>query len=305
MATEDFLHHTHGLVCQQLELDGGSVVRLSGEPAQGTRHRVLLGMLQDREQPVVVKVERVSGALRRECAALDWLGSISSGIAPRLIEFGDGMLAGERVTCLVMERHAGSAPDTVAGWRRMGAALAQLAEVGYTEHVLPIKQPRAFVEDHVDRIEELGPQLEPFVRSIRDWTELVHRPGPVSSPLVLTHGDPGPGNYLDTNPTGMLIDWEDAQVAPLGLDLARLMFIALLGSGPSGFVVRNQKERMRAAADGYLSRVRDSWAPTPGELRWWLSVAGIQFVHRRWKLGGRPAPWEHAAQVLACALTTT
>lgn len=81
------------------------------------------------------------------------------------------------------------------------------------------------------------------------------------------------------------------------------MFIALLGSGPSGFVARDQQEHMRAAADGYLNTIRHLWSPTREELRWWLSVAAVQFVHRRWQLNGRPAPWEHAAQVLTSALT--
>ena len=302
LATRDSHRGYSGFVRQQLQLDDGRMVRIVGEPAQGTRHQVLFGVLPEQEEPVVVKVERIPGALARECAALDWLGEVSPGSAPRLIDFTDAILAGERVTCLVMDRHSGRVPDTVAGWKRMGAAVARLAEVGYPRHVLPVKQTDAFVQAHVDRIGELGARLDPFVHAIKDWTELTHRSLPRSSVLVLTHGDPGPGNYLHTDSTGVLIDWEEAQVAPLGLDLGRLMFIALLGSGPSGFVARDQQERMRAVAEGYLNTVRDVWTPEPEELRWWLSVAAIQFVHRRWQLDGRPAPWEHVAHVLTSAL---
>lgn len=55
----------------------------------------------------------------------------------------------------------------------------------------------------------------------------------------MTHGDPGPGNFLDDGADGTLVDWEDAVVAPRGLDLGRASFIALLGSGPKGFVARD------------------------------------------------------------------
>lgn len=37
---------------------------------------------------------------------------------------------------------------------------------------------------------------------------------------------------------------------------------------------------------------------------WWTTVAGVQFIHRRWRLGGRPAPWEDAMSVLHAALAT-
>jgi hypothetical protein len=48
--------------------------------------------------------------------------------------------------------------------------------------------------------------------------------------------------------------------------------------------------------------MRGGWQPTQQEWRWWITVAGIQFVHRRWQLGDRRAPWQTAATVLHTAL---
>jgi hypothetical protein len=98
-------------------------------------------------------------------------------------------------------------------------------------------------------------------------------------------------------------DWEEVQIAPRGLDLARLVFIALLGAGPSRYLARDHRSRADAAVDGYLSTLRNPWQPSRDESRWWMTVAGIQFVHRRWQLAGQPAPWEQAADVLCSALT--
>ncbi len=55
--------------------------------------------------------------------------------------------------------------------------------------------------------------------------------------------------------------------------------------------------------DGYLEALTESWQPSEEEWRWWITAAGIQFIHRRWQLGGRPAPWQDAAEVLRAILT--
>ena len=127
---------------------------------------------------------------------------------------------------------------------------------------------------------------------------------PAIGPLVLTHGDPGPGNFLDNGRAGILIDWEEAKIASRGLDLARAIFIALLGAGPSGFVARDHHARARSVTAGYLATLRDTWRPGPPELRSWLTIAAIEFVHRRWQRAGQPGtlPWTQAITVLATAL---
>src|SRR5579884_2011180 len=289
-------------VPEQLLIDGGPTARLLGEPPQGTRHAIRFAVRADTDAPVVVKIEQIPGALAREHAALAWLAAAGGGMAPRVVAFGPAVLGRDRVTCLVTDRVVGEPPTTDAGWRRMGAALAAVAGVLRPSDRLPVIDSDKFSRAHVARIDELGGRLQSFVSEISDWTELSHRALPASAPLVLTHGDPGPGNYLDSDTSGTLIDWEEAHVAPLGLDLGRLIFIALLGSGPKGYIAREHRSRAASGAAGYLAAVRPKWSPSSEELRWWVSVAAIQFIHRRWERGGRPAPWEHAAELLAPAL---
>lgn len=285
-------------------MDGGPVVVLEGRPDQGTRHEMMFGVLPDGGEPVVVKVERVPGALDRERTALAWLGTAAPGVAPMLLAFGDATLHGEQVRCLVTERCPGSPPATVEGWQRMGGALARLAEVGQPDDLLPRLGPDDFVTEHTIRVRQLGAGLDPFVEPIPDWGALTQRRLLEPTMMVLTHGDPGPGNYLDTGTSGTLVDWEQAQISPIGLDLGRLMFIALLGAGPAGYRATDRQARCAGAARGYLNAVANHWRPTTGDIRWWISVAAIQFIHSRWRDGGRPAPWQHAAQILPVALSS-
>ena len=86
----------------------------------------------------------------------------------------------------------------------------------------------------------------------------------------------------------------------------RPTFIALLGAGPVGYVVRDQQARAQAVTRGYLEQLGGDWRPTRDELRWWLTVAGVQFIHRRWERTGQPgvSPWQETADILAAALNT-
>jgi aminoglycoside phosphotransferase (APT) family kinase protein len=288
-------------VNERLVIEDGPTVQLQDRRAQGTRHDVLFGVLSDTGEPVVVKLERIPGVLERERAALAWLGR-EHGPVPRVVAAGTVVLKGERVACLVTERCSGSQPTTTEGWWRMGRAHARLGDLQHPTSGLPILDPTTFGRQHAQRVSDLGNRLARLVGSIPDWKHLVSPELPVSAPLVITHGDPGPGNYLDDDDQGTLIDWEQAHIAPRGLDLARLVFIALLGAGPIGYVARDHRSRAEGAVKGYLSATSDGWQPTREESRWWTTVAGIQFVYHRWKLSGTPAPWEDALKVLQAAL---
>jgi aminoglycoside phosphotransferase len=282
----------------------GVVVRVDGRPAQGTRHVVLFGVLERTGERVAVKIERVAGSLEVERRALSWL-TAQRGPAPRLIATSTLICGGRRASCLVTERVDGSAPTTRAGWNRMGRALARLADLPAGGCDLTVLDAPAFGERHAQRIRELGAHLQSLAETVEDWTELCSRAMGGATDLVITHGDPGPGNFLDGNAAGTLIDWEAAHIAPIGLDLARAIFIALLGAGPAGYVGRDHRERARAVARGYLDQVGRRWRPTPAQLRWWLTVAGIQFVHLRWQRAGQlgVAPWSDAVDTLRAALT--
>jgi aminoglycoside phosphotransferase len=286
---------------ERLVIEGGPTVELQDRPSQGTRHEVSFGVLAGTGVRVAVKLERMPGSLERERVALGWLGA-RGGLVPRLLAAGMGVIGEQRVRCLVTERRPGSPPVSIEGWRRMGQAYAGLSEQRALPAELPLLDRVAFGRTHAQRIRDLGDRLAPLLASIPDWQQLSSNEVPGSPPLIITHGDPGPGNFLDDGQLGAVIDWEEAQIAPRGLDLARLVFIALLGAGPSGFDAYDHRERAQAAVDGYLDAVRHGWQPSREEWRWWITAAGIQFVHRRWQLDGWPAPWQDAAAVLHATL---
>ena len=286
-----------------LPLADGSGVVITGRPAQGTRHDVLFGRDRSDGAEVVVKIERVAGALANEQVALQWLTG-RSHLTPRLRRVSEVPLAdGRSPVCLVMDRVSGVAPVQGAGWSRMGTALAQMNAIAWEGTCLPIHQPGAFAESHAGRVRELEGSLTSAIAQPEDLSMIYDLPLG-STALVLTHGDPGPGNFLDDGGVGHLIDFESAQVAPLGLDLGRVMFIALLGSGPEGFPARDHARRARTAATAFLDQTADVWRPTRDQLRAWLTVAAIQFAHRRQQRAGQPGvqPATRAIATLADAV---
>jgi aminoglycoside phosphotransferase (APT) family kinase protein len=290
---------------ESIELDDGRVLRVLGRPAQGTRHQVLVCALASGAR-VVVKMERIEGALKTELEALAWLTALS-GPAPRLRTAAYATFADERAFCVVTDVAPGRIPTSLAAWRRMGRTLATLADIDWDGSGLPVYEAVTFGQKHSLRIRELAGDLYALREAVPDWEQLSSAEIPTSSDrLVLTHGDPGPGNYLDGGGTGTLIDWEEAHVAPRGLDLARCVFIALLGAGPVGYVARDQEQRARAVMSGYLDELAGSWRPAREELRWWLTAAGVQFIHRRWERAGQPGvgAWQEAADVMCVALAT-
>jgi hypothetical protein len=282
-----------------LRLDDDSRIVALTRPAQGTRHRVLFGVEEGSGREVAVKIELIPGALTVETRALDWLGR-HGGPAPRLRSAGR-VVSGEDAgaACIVCDRAPGGPAATLPAWNRLGRALARLGEVPWQGSGLDADDHESFLSVHEVRVDDIGAALG---SDLRDGLP----PVPASyadAPLVLTHGDPGPGNYLDDGVAGTLIDWEDARVSPRGLDLGRATFIALLGAGPEGYVAEDRAERARAVVTGLLAE-SDDRSPGTDELAWWLAVAGVQFAHRRLERVGEPGvlPWRGAVTVLDDAL---
>jgi aminoglycoside phosphotransferase len=295
-----------------LRLDDGTTITGLSRPPQGMRHRVLFGVEAASGREVAVKIELLSGALEPERRALEWLGAdrgADGAVAPRLLAAGTVASGEDRgAACLLTERIVGEAPRSPDAWERLGRALARLAALPGAGSGLVIYDHVEFLARHdrrvADLVAALGGDLGARLPAVP--------PSYAGSPLVLTHGDPGPGNFLDDGAAGTLIDWEDAQVAPRGLDLGRAAFIALQGSGPEGYVGEDREARARAVVAGF--RAEGSASRLVGgrvvagrgrafdaeELRWWLAVAGVQFAHRRLERAGEPGvlPWRDAVAVL-------
>lgn len=284
---------------RSLEWPDGYRVGTLEPVTSGQSHHVYFGVAETTGEAVAVKAELLPGRLAVEHRALSWLDA--SGVAvPAVRAFGRCRLDGRDVPCLVTGRVLGQPPASEQAWHRMGQRLGRLAAVAWEGSGLPVCPAAEFAASHRDKAAVLAGPLAALgehdaVRRLR--TE----PVPPLGRLILTHGDPGGGNYLETAAAGYLLDWENAQVAPRGLDLARSAFIALLDAARAGRPADFGKAR--AVTTGYLS-ARD-WQPEKGELRWWLGVAGVQFVHNRWRRAGQPRvlPWADAARVLARALS--
>lgn len=285
-----------------LRLDDGTVIQITSRPAQGTWHSVLLGRERASGAAVVLKIELVQGTLKTERLALKWVsahgGPVPEVRAPSRVRLPDG----PPTACLVIDHADGRAPESEEGWGRLGRALAALAGLPWDGSYLTVLDAAAFGNAHARRIHDLCEPLRQAMTGVDDWDRLSSSRVPSPVPLVVTHGDPGPGNFLDNGLTGTLIDWEEAHVTPRGLDLGRV--IALLGAGPAGYVARDLQARSRSVAAGYLAGLGDCWQPGRDELRWWLTVAGVQFSHRRWERAGQPGilPWSDTIAVLAAAL---
>lgn len=285
-----------------LRLTDGTTIGELGLPLQGTRHRVVFGIEETSDREVAVKIELIAGALGPERHALEWL-TLQDGPSPRLHAAGTLGPAGEYpgAACLVIDRVTGEPTSSLPGWEGLGRALARLSRIPWQGSALTTLDHDDFLALHERRVEHLSQALG---RDLGAGLPAV--PSSYSaSPLVVTHGDPGPGNFLDDGADGTLLDWEDALVAPRGLDLGRATFIALLGSGPEGFVARDHAARADAVLRGHHAEADGS--PDQAEIDWWLSVAGVQFAHRRLERVGEPGvlPWLEAVKVLESALAAS
>jgi aminoglycoside phosphotransferase (APT) family kinase protein len=299
-----------------LRLTDGTTITDLSEPPQGIRHRLLFGVEERTGREVAVKVELIEGALEAERLVLEWLTE-QDAPAPRLWTAGRLDDSGEHpgAACLVVDRVAGGPTSSLAGWGRLGRALARLTEVPWEGSGMNVLDHDAYRGRHERRVadlstalgRDLGASLPPLPHSYAE------------APLVITHGDPGPGNFVDEGAEGTLVDWEDAVVAPRGLDLGRARFIALLGVGPEGWVAKDQAERAEAATAGFLAEIggpgpaadqppvavpgRPPAGTVEAELDWWLAFAGVQFAHWRLERAEAPRvpPWLEAVAVLESA----
>src|SRR6185437_69695 len=94
---------------------------------------------------VAVKIESLPGTLAPERRALEWL-DVHDGPSPRLRAAGIVASAeSASAVCLVIDRAAGEAPRSPAGWSRLGGALARLSRFAWQGSGLGVLDHREFL----------------------------------------------------------------------------------------------------------------------------------------------------------------
>jgi aminoglycoside phosphotransferase (APT) family kinase protein len=284
-----------------LRLTDGTTITDLSEPPQGMKHRIYFGVEERSGRGVAVKVELIDGALEAERLVLEWLTE-QDAPAPRLRAAGRLDDSGEHpgAVCLVVDRVAGGRTTSLEGWGRLGRTLARLSMVPWEGSGLTVLDHDAFRDLHDRRVADLGDALGRDLGATLPPLPRAY----FESPMTVTHGDPGPGNFVDDGADGTLVDWEDAAVAPRGLDLGRARFIALPGVVADGWIADEPAARADAVAAGFLAEVDPP--PDAEELDWWLGVAGVQFAHWRLERAGAPGipSWLDAVAALESAFPT-
>lgn len=251
-----------------IALGDGRLVELGDLARGGSKNETRFGWVGQRR--VVVKIEGEHGRLADEERALRFLAAHGVPV-PNVI--GSGTREGRRL--LVISYEAGVAPVTPEGWARCGRDFAALVDIPIAGCPFPRTTTADFVADHRTRLQ----LVEPLLRAdlVDEISGAIARIAG-GDRLVVTHGDPGGGNYLESQTgVGVLLDWETASVSPFGLDLGRAAFIALMDLWSSGI----PDQLASAFVHGYTGRPPQTERVSGDLLRAWIIVGGLQFIHGR------------------------
>jgi hypothetical protein len=106
------------------------------------------------------------------------------------------------------------------------------------------QRARSWVADHASRIEQLLGEHDQLAANARQQ----------SDQMVLTHGEPHPGNVIETPNGWMLVDWDTALIAPPERDLWHF------GSAEPGTFDAYTKATGREVSQPMLDYYRLSWS---------------------------------------------
>lgn len=252
-----------------LTLRDGQKVHLGDRTPGGSKNHTRYGTL-DNGRPVVVKVQATHGQLPREEAALTF--ATRQGLPTPTVVGSGSTHDGDFF--LVLTKETGIRTNQPDGWQRMGRDYARLASASITDCPLPTIRPEDFAADHAERLNTIKSFLS---GQARDEIREAIRHFATTCDLVLTHGDPGSGNYLDHQPGGTILDWETAAVAPFGIDAGRAAFIAILDNDHTGI-----PDQLHAAfVRGYRAALPAEQSLSDETLHAGILIAALQFIHGR------------------------
>ncbi len=135
-------------------------------------------------------------------------------------DFGDSLPPAEAIELVGMltSLHAVSGPSAAVDVRVEAFELPgrEVLEAALGELDVAESWPGPYGEN-LQRL--LGRHLDDVCHLLREHDRLVATVGPQTDRLVLTHGEPHPGNLIRTAEGLMLVDWETALLAPPERDL--------------------------------------------------------------------------------------
>ncbi|WP_250405137.1 phosphotransferase enzyme family protein [Streptomyces cellostaticus] len=272
--------------------DGPRVTHLR-RLSSGRSHAAYAGRLVD-GSAVVCKVSAMQdGRLPHEGASLAAL-TTAGYPCPEVVALGricDGNWEARR--CLVLRFLPGGPPTTGAAFTRLGRRLAELHQLQLRAGALP-------VHGSTDPRTEASHLLTALTAADRDTLdEIVEAIRRDDCPAVPTHGDAGPGNYLDTPSGGTLIDFETAAMRPALADIGRCLFLMEVEYGMPAASTEAQ-ELIRS----YRNWRHDATSATDAAIAAWCAVEGLRVTH--WRHENRQHPrtpsWNEALNAVNRAL---
>jgi aminoglycoside phosphotransferase (APT) family kinase protein len=250
--------------------DGAPALAITPLPDGGRRNRVL--RIDTPRGSFVLRQRPAPDAEQPGASALDELAAhrcaASAGIAPTVLA------AAEDGHWLLMHHVAGAVWDRsqLAQPARLAALLGRLQRL----HALP---PPAITPYDPVRILEGQRRLVPAAVGAADLAEAARLWGPFAAEeRVLNHGDLSVANLVGEDP--VLVDWEYAQLAPRGYDLACLLtyypeLAGLIppahGAGEGDTAARGRVARLQALfalLDAVWTRVHAAGFTPPRSAEW-------------------------------------
>ncbi|MEU8346735.1 phosphotransferase enzyme family protein [Actinomadura meyerae] len=189
-------------------------IRITGRPGGGNRNHVREAVAGDGRRLAVRRSRRTVRALDWELDLLEHLGGCGFTV-PAVVPTLDGR---RHVRGVVVQEWLDGRPPAAGDWVAVAADLRRLHAVtrGWSQRP-GFRSTRDLLLHECGGDVDLSAMPRAAVRACREaWRGLV------GVPMAVVHGDPGPGNIRVT-PSGVgFLDWDEARVDHVDLDLADL-----------------------------------------------------------------------------------
>ncbi|WP_207946610.1 phosphotransferase [Actinomadura sp. 7K507] len=201
------------------ELRAWGNIRITGRPGGGNRNHVREAVAGDGQRLVVRRSRRTVPALDWELDLLEHLGGCGFTV-PAVVPTLDGR---RHVRGVVVQEWLNGRPPAREDWAAVATELRRLHAVtrGWSQRP-GFRSTRDLLLHERGGDVDLSAMPQAAVRACREaWRGLA------GVPMAVVHGDPAPGNIRVTPSSVGLLDWDEARVDHVDLDLADLPITVL------------------------------------------------------------------------------